>query len=100
MSEREKKTSSLHLLPKLLGVALRTHPLGAVALALIALLGSLLPAVELWLTQQVIDELAQVLGAGSVGFWRVLPWVAGFFGTLLAYYKSMCRKRSACVCSA
>jgi ATP-binding cassette subfamily B protein len=85
VSEREKKTSSLHLLPKLLGVALRTHPLGAVALALIALLGSLLPAVELWLTQQVIDELAQVLGAGSVGFWRVLPWVAGFFGTLLAF---------------
>ncbi len=85
MSEEQNKSSGLRLLPKLLGVALRTHPLGAVGLAGIALLGSLLPAVELWLTQQVLDELAQVLGAGSAGFWRVLPWVAGFFATLLAF---------------
>lgn len=85
MSEEQNKGSGLRLLPKLLGIALRTHPLGAVGLGGIALLGSLLPAVELWLTQQVIDELAQVLGSGSAGFWRVLPWVAGFFATLLAF---------------
>lgn len=84
MSE-EQKTSGLRLLPKLLGIALRTHPLGAVGLVGIALLGSLLPAVELWLTQRVLDELAQVLGAGSAGFWRVLPWMLGFFATLLAF---------------
>jgi ATP-binding cassette, subfamily B, bacterial len=85
VSEEQNKGSGLRLLPKLLGIALRTHPLGAVGLGGIALLGSLLPAVELWLTQQVIDELAQVLGSGSAGFWRVLPWVAGFFATLLAF---------------
>ena len=86
MSEgKEKRPSGLRLLPKLLGIAVRTHPMGVTGLVCIALLSALLPAIELWLTQRIMDELAEVLGAGYVGFMAVLPWVAGFFGTLLAF---------------
>ena len=65
--------------------ALQVHPLGVAGLAALALVSSLLPAVELWLTGRIVDELAAVLGEGQAAFLQVLPWVGGFFGTLFAY---------------
>ncbi|MYF90630.1 MAG: ABC transporter ATP-binding protein, partial [Gemmatimonadetes bacterium] len=75
----------MSLLPKMLKEALRVHPLGVGGLAALALVSSLLPAVELWLTGRIVDELAAVLGEGRAAFLQVLPWVGGFFGTLFAY---------------
>ena len=75
----------MSLLPKMLKEALQVHPLGVAGLAALALVSSLLPAVELWLTGRIVDELAAVLGEGQAAFLQVLPWVGGFFGTLFAY---------------
>ena len=75
----------MSLLPKMLKEALQVHPLGVGGLAALALVSSLLPAVELWLTGRIVDELAAVLGEGRAAFLQVLPWVGGFFGTLFAY---------------
>ena len=74
----------MSLLPKMLKEALQVHPLGVAGLAALALVSSLLPAVELWLTGRIVDELAAVLGEGQAAFLQVLPWVGGFFGTLFA----------------
>ena len=50
----------MSLLPKMLKEALQVHPLGVAGLAALALVSSLLPAVELWLTGRIVDELAAV----------------------------------------
>ena len=75
----------MSLLLRMLKEALQVHPLGVAGLAALALVSSLLPAVELWLTGRIVDELAAVLGEGQAAFLQVLPWVGGFFGTLFAY---------------
>lgn len=75
----------MSLLPRMLKEALQVHPWGVGGLAVLALFGSLLPAVELWLVGQIVDELAAVLGAGRAAFLQVLPYVGGFFGVLFAY---------------
>ena len=85
MNGKPKRSGTLRLLPRLVTQAMQVHPWGASGLAAMALAGSLLPAVELWLTGRIIDELAEVLGGGETAFLRVLPWVAGFFGTLVGY---------------
>ena len=85
MNGKPERLGSLRLLPKLLKEAVGVHPWGAFGLTALALAGSFLPAVELWLTGQIVDELAAVLGGGQAAFLRLLPWVGGFFGTLLAY---------------
>ena len=71
--DNNKRASGLRLLPKLLGIAVRTHPMGIAGLVCIALLSALLPAIELWLTQRIMDELAEVMGAGYAKFIAVLP---------------------------
>ena len=80
-----KPASATRLLPKLLKEVLRVHPWGMGGLAALVLVGSLLPAVELWLTGRIVDQLASALGGGQAAFLQVLPWVGGFFATLFTY---------------
>ena len=75
----------IRLLPTLLKEVVRVHPWGTGGLAIIVLIGSLLPAVELWLTGRIVDQLAAGLGGGRAAFLQTLPWVGGFFATLFTY---------------
>ncbi|MYA24573.1 MAG: hypothetical protein F4Z30_18120, partial [Gemmatimonadetes bacterium] len=77
-----KRLSAIRLLPELLKEVLRVHPWGTGGLTIIVLIGSLLPAVELWLTGRIVDQLAAALGGGRAAFLQTLPWVGGFFATL------------------
>ncbi|MDE2811705.1 MAG: hypothetical protein OXM01_01690, partial [Gemmatimonadota bacterium] len=80
-----KRLSAIRLLPTLLKEVLRVHPWGTGGLAIIVLIGSLLPAVELWLTGRIVDQLAAGLGGGRAAFLQTLPWVGGFFATLFTH---------------
>ena len=80
-----KRLSAVRLLPKLVKEVLRVHPWGTGGLVAIVLIGSMLPAVELWLTGRIVDQLAAVLGGGRAAFLQVLPWVSGFFATLFTH---------------
>ncbi|NKB72796.1 MAG: ATP-binding cassette domain-containing protein [Candidatus Latescibacteria bacterium] len=83
MKEIDRR-NPLMLLPRLLWTVVQTHPWAAVGLGLLTLLSSLLPAVDLWITQRALDELVDAMGQGRAGFFAMLPWMAGFTASQFA----------------
>ena len=80
----QDKISGLKKLPALLWLLISTRADIMVGLIALTLVAGGIPAAELWILEQLLDELVTVTGQGSEGFFQVLPWVWGLAGLLLA----------------
>ncbi|HEX6971255.1 MAG TPA: hypothetical protein VF234_03480, partial [Limnochordia bacterium] len=83
-----RRPPPLWLFPKLIAILVGTHPLSAVGLGVVTLCNGLIPALQLWLTKELLDALASWIGPGAApstpaaAFAALWPWAAAIAGAM------------------